>query len=265
MPIKLYEDNEMNVLDMLHDQYVCILFPENEHTISLANKLRNPHKQKRWMDNSANTENPPDIISPKNKMMIDVMQVDEYVQTEIRGKKVKHINPAKASEHKKLQQLYQALPNDTQLHHVIVCDSTPFPHGYQQYCDEFKRVVEYHNSRVPAYRQNFPGYKTIFLILDLSALYLVNPNQTPVKEGEVCQGMLHYWFVDDTFIKVLQSVQCEYVVWFTPYKQPNAYCMRNVKTGEAPQLPQICIYDIQAIQTVSTIKYDAGQLHSVEV
>ena len=49
--------------------------------------------------------------------------------------------------------------------------STKEDHDYQKYIDNFQRVFEKHNLKVPKYKENHPGYKTIFFIYDESSAY----------------------------------------------------------------------------------------------
>ena len=242
------------------------LFPHCHKTMRLYKNLFNT---KLWTDNSADTNNPPDFYSNRLKLMMDVMQVSEYAYEEQRGKKTKHVDPMKQREAKLLKDLAaKGIVAGKDCPVIVVANgdsSIGLEHNYQQYLNEFKRVVGYHNSRIPEYEANHPGLKTILFVFDQSSQYVVSAKKITkedTKAGNVCTATeLHCWFMDKNFVDFIASLDCEYVVWATPCKGGYEVLPWS---DEVPQMPRLCIFKVSDCKNLDTKVYDEDLLVSVE-
>ena len=116
-----------------------------------------------------------------------------------------------------------------------------------------------HNNQIDLYEKNHPGYKTIFLVLDESSAYLEIESK---MDNDVMRGRPHYWFWDNTFIKILKQLKIDYLIWYAPFKY------YEVQKGcEKPDLPEVCVIDIKDITQWGPhlISYDISKIKSAEL
>ena len=171
-----------------------------------------------WVDCSAKNDPPPDFYSESQKLMMEVMRIDDHA-FEQNGKV---INPTIQRESMRAKELRKKLnlSSDTQL---FINSPTDLPslqdHNYRFYKYNFKRVIEKHIEKIPLYRSNHPDYKLIFFVFDESSMYCQTDIQNRIiKKDEPVLGKPHVWYFDKAFIDVFMNSGIDYLIWFTPYK-----------------------------------------------
>jgi len=192
--------------------------------INLISSLRNYFRRKNWMNSSAKNAPPPDFYNDKTKTMMEVMKIDDHAFVDERGKIQ---NPTAEKESKLLQECfgkdYKKERQDITCY-VVVSSGLPTKedHNYRKYFANFQRVFEKHNSKIPNYKKNHFGYKTVFFVYDESSAYgeCVNPTDATSehKYGRIIKAKPHYPFLDKKFMNVIIQSDVDYVIWFMPWK-----------------------------------------------
>lgn len=118
-----------------------------------------------WLDNSANTNTPPDLINHELEMFIEVMRFDDHSKN---GKD----NPTRAKASKMKEELFEKMP-EVKNKHVFINAITDLPteqdHNYEMYVKGFQRTIKKHLSKLELYKNNFPNYKKASLLFDESS------------------------------------------------------------------------------------------------
>lgn len=266
--IKEAFDRESFIIDFLsqYDEEDILFIPDGHKTRRL---LKNITKSDLWHDNSGNTLNPPDFISDTLHLLLEVMQVDEYVSEKQIGKKTKRINTRKQKEAEYLRRLAEKGILDSNETPIIALpdgeDLIGLEHNYQQYLQDFQSVVGKHNKRIEAYKTKRQSYKTVFLVFDTSSQY-VETYQLQAKETRKAGNIFHarnfhYWFMDKAFIDFISTLNCDYLIWATPFKEGV-----DIIYTDAPslRLPKICIFKISECKNIQTKFYDPELTISTE-
>ena len=211
-----------------------------------------------WLDNSANTNYPPDIINDELKVFFEVMRFDDHSNN---GKD----NPNRARASKMEEELYERMPFLKQKR-VFINTVTELPtdedHSYQKYLNGFKRTVEKHLRKIPNYSSNYPNYKKGFLVFDESSgLYYNLINRLRKEELEhrtMPQVTPHLFFLDKFFVEAFIDSDLDYLIWYAPYKiDPN-----NLKL----KMPKVVFYDIKNFNCKKLlIEYEESKMISCEV
>lgn len=251
--VKLYQDDEENLLNELRGFNDNILFiPNKRHIRRTERKIINKIKNKKyWINSSAKDAMPPDFYNEKDKLMLEVMRVNDS-EFEDNGK---IINPEAKADRKLANELpkeFQEKINNDEIMLLAIGDtglSTNENHGYKRYVESFNRTLIKHIKHINNYRKNHQGYKLIFYIYDESRAYGLNEEQINIltyKEGDICLCSPHICFFDEKMIKILINQNIDYVIWYTPYKK---YLCENEE-----DIPKLCIYDIKKMKNTFKFK-----------
>lgn len=191
-----------------------------------------------WLDNSANTNIPPDLINHKLQIFIEVMRFDDHSKN---GKD----NPTRARTSKMKEELFEKMP-EAKNKNVFINAVTDLPtdedHSYAMYIKGFQRVIKKHLSKLETYQNNFPNYKKAFLLFDESSgVYyeLVDKLRKDIKIriGSSALVQTHLFFYDKNFVDTFINSDLDYLIWYCPYKIDN----ENNKID----FPYVIFYDIQ--------------------
>ncbi len=249
---------------MFDDELVCIdWFREPPNRIRCCNNaskkivktILDNKKWKLWTPSNGKNDPPPDFYCDKYQLMMEVMRVDDHT-----FKKNGHYrNPTNEAESRIYNELKaKGIVNGVNGNMVIVSAKSGLPteqdHNYNWYLANFERVIEKHNKKMDLYKQNHPGYKCIFFIVDESSSYLVAQNKDEIPDriipGEPFCGKPHIHFLDDNFISCLSKTKADFIIWYSPYKHIN---FANILI---PQLPKTYVYETAKLKKLRTIKYD---------
>lgn len=258
---RLFGDEEKDIIEHLQnidDSEICLPV-ESAEALSILNKIKDYWSK--WVDNSKNTNNPPDFYCDDYGLMMDVMRVND---TERLSVKNKLYNPAMSHErdiYNKIEQsgLLTAAPNarvtiigETEL-------STNNDHNFDFYFKNFLRVLKKHIESIPQYVHNHPKYKIIFVVFDESTAYfkINKPTNSYPTIGQQILGKPHLFFIDENFLNCFYNKGIDYLLWLTPYK------LLKTPQGFFP-LPQLTVYDLHKPRP-STINYDLNKMRSSEL
>lgn len=262
MKALLFAEKESNVVESFRDlekSEICLI-PDCAETKMICQSILDTERWANWIDSSGKSMPPPDFYNDHEKMMLEVMRVDDHGFK----KKGKIINQSLAREHMVERELREAgiLDQFPNLKSIIINADSGLPteedHNYCFYYDNFRRTLKHHKSKIGNYRVNHPGYKTIFFIFDESTAYVQVENVPDrIRERMLMKGQAHLWFADKRFVEAFQSGEIDYLIWYTPYK-----LIQSV--GSAPQLPVACVFDCKMID-FNLIDYDPIHMVSSEV
>lgn len=255
-----YFDDENKIIECLQDvekSSVCFAVL-NEEIVSVFESIHNEEQWKLWKNSSGKSDPPPDFYCDKLKLMMDVMRVDDHAYKNKKGKLVNPTNAKESSMQNELRQsgILDRFPNVKD----IICNAmTDLPtaqdHNYKFYNNNFIRTVEEHKRKIELYKQNHPGFKSIFFILDESSAYFEAEQrrdeiiyQAPIK------GYPHLWLLDQAFTNVFMGSEIDYVIWFAPYKQEHLFC--NII------LPEVVVYNTK--EHLDSRKYKIDNMISCE-
>ncbi len=211
----------------------------NEEIVSVFESIHNEEQLKLWKNSSGKSDPPPDFYCDELKLMMDVMRVDDHAY---KNKKGKIVNPTNAKESAMQNELRQSgildrFPNVKD----IICNAmTDLPtgqdHNYKFYNNNFIRTVEEHKRKIELYKQNHPGFKSIFFILDESSAYFeAEQRRDEIIFEAPIKGYPHLWLLDQAFTNVFMGSDIDYVIWFAPYKQEHLFC--------DIMLPEVVVYN----------------------
>lgn len=234
-------DDENKIIEWLQDvECSSVCFPiENDELVEIFESIHNEEQWKLWKNSSGNSDPPPDFYCDKLKLMMDVMRVDDHAYKNKKGKIVNPTNAQESAMQKELRQsgILDRFPNVKN----IICNAmTDLPteqdHNYKFYKNNFIRTIEEHKRKIDLYKQNHPGFKTLFFILDESSAYFESEqNHDAIIDGTHIKGYPHFWLLDQAFTNVFMGSEIDYVIWFAPYKQEHLFC--NII------LPEVVVYN----------------------
>lgn len=94
-----YFDDEKNIISWFQDvDCSSVCFPiENDELINIFNCIYNPELWTKWKDSSGKADPPPDFYCEENRLMMDIMRIDDHAFI---SKKGKFVNPTNARESK---------------------------------------------------------------------------------------------------------------------------------------------------------------------
>ena len=262
--IRLWEDKEANIIESFRqhiqgeDRPVCLLPDAEDPRKVMASIMDDAIWKNEWVDSSSKDAPPPDFYSESQKLMMEVMRIDDHA-FEQDGKIQNPTNKRARMRAKELiDDLQLNLRPDAKL---VINSPTDLPssedHNYRYYKSNFKRVIEKHIEKIPIYKSKHPDCKLIFFVFDESSMYCQTdtPNQT-VSEGEQIEGTLHHWYYDKAFTKVFMNSGIDYLIWFTPYKW--------IKMSIPPViLPLACVFDCKQ-EYMTLIDYPEDYMTSTE-
>ena len=261
-----------DTINLFDDELVCIEWFKdfsygmqfhNSSTRKIVSTILNDNKWKLWTASNGKDDPPPDFYCEKYKLMMEVMRVDDHT-----FKKNGHYrNPTNEAESKIYNELKSnGIVNGVNGNLVVVSAKSGLPteqdHNYKWYLSNFERVIEKHNQKINSYKQNHPGYKCIFFIVDESSAYLVarSKNEIPkeIIPGAPFYGKLHHHFFDDNFISCLSKTKADFIIWFSPYKH------YNFASPIRRQLPKAFAYDVSKLKNFYSMKYDTNLIFQSE-
>ncbi len=248
----LFGDKEIDFIEdfrMLKSEEIFIVGNEDEieKIINIVNNSKD------WIDSSGKNQLPPDFYNGKEKVMMEVMRVDDHGYRKHR----KTINPTYRRENEIRKELEEKgfdklFPNAK----LIVSANTGLPtkedHNYEYYYKNFQRTIQKHCDNIKNYRNNHKDYKLIFLVYDESSAYIDAESTNEIS----VYGRLHSYFLDKRFVECFQNEDIDYLVWMTPYK-------RYQYAPEKLQPPRATVYDIKNINC-ELIEYDEKRMVSSE-
>lgn len=250
--MRMFGDKEIDFIEdfrMLKSEEIFVVGNEDEIE-KIINIINNNSD---WIDSSGKDQPPPDFYNKKEKVMMEVMRVDDHGYIKHR----KTINPTYIRENEIRKELeekgFDKLFPNVQL---IVTANTGLPtkedHNYEYYYKNFKRTIEKHRDNINNYRENHKDYKLIFFVHDESSAYIDAESTNEIS----AYGRLHFYFFDKRFVECFQNEDIDYLVWMTPYK-------RYQYAPEKLQPPKAIVYDIKNINC-ELIEYDEKRMVSSE-
>ena len=205
-------DDENKIIEWLQSvECSSVCFPVlNEEIVSVFESIHNEEQLKLWKNSSGKSDPPPDFYCDELKLMMDVMRVDDHAY---KNKKGKIVNPTNAKESAMQNELRQSgildrFPNVKD----IICNAmTDLPtgqdHNYKFYNNNFIRTVEEHKRKIELYKQNHPGFKSIFFILDESSAYFeAEQRRDEIIFEAPIKGYPHLWLLDQAFTNVFMGL-----------------------------------------------------------
>ena len=206
-----------------------------------------------WVDSSGMDQKPPDFYNEKEKIMMEVMRVDDHGYK----KHGKIINPTYMRENevrKELKNLgFDALfPNAKLVLNVDTGLSTNEDHNYEYYYKNFQRTVINHCEKIENYRENHKNYKLIFFIYDESTAYI---EADEIRDSGI-YGKPHLYYLDKRFVECFLQADIDYLIWMAPYK-------RFHDAPDDKQLPKVAIYDLKNFK-YELIEYKKEKMVSSE-
>lgn len=259
-------DNEVEIIrdfQLVPTDSICIIPDGEEESSDVILSVLDEDQWKRWTASAGKGDPPPDFYSDEYGLMMDVMRVDDHGFISPKGKV---INPTLAKEHEIIKDferkgLFVTNP-DVRLQ---VLASTDLPaeedHNYIFYRDSFRRTVESHIKKIRLYKENHPGYKVIFFVLDESSAYF--QLELPMKEiaiGEGFSGYPHLWYEDEAFVTTFENTEVDYLIWYTPYKHCTAF---SEDDGSRLILPQVVVFNAKNIG-IPLNRYNPALMESAE-
>ncbi len=211
--------------------------------------------RKEWINCSGKSDPPPDFYNNKHKLMMEVMRIDDHAFVDTKGKIQ---NKTLQREGKIFKEINQPDRNDIKL---FITANTQLPtnedHNFERYYKNFERVFKEHEKKIDLYKENHPGFKTIFFIFDESSAYLEALNDEHVdkeiKQGSLIQGNPHVFCLDKKFVEIIKESKVDYVLWYAPWK-----LLRYIKNDglEMVNLPKCAIYDVKNLTDKKLIEYN---------
>ena len=170
-----------------------------------------------WTDNSSNTNNPPDYINSKEKLMLEIMRVDDHEGG------VNHPNALESKAYYRLEKSMREHGKTLEGLTVFINPSldNSSPNNHLIYLSNLRRIVEKHAKRISTYRKEHTGYKLGFLIFDESPAYVETKSKYDgaLHPGDViCSVRPYHALYDKNILDYLLQFDIDYVIWMTPYK-----------------------------------------------
>lgn len=243
-------DNEAEIIrdfQLVPTDCICIIPNGEAESSDVVLSVLDEDRWKQWVDSSGKGDPPPDFYSDTYGSMMDVMRVDDHGFI---SKKGKVVNPTLAKEHEIIKDferkgLFVTNP-DVRLQVLASTDlPTDEDHNYSFYRDSFRRTIASHIKKIKRYKENHPGYKVIFFVLDESSAYFELDSCTRrISEGEAFSGYPHLWYEDKEFIEAFANTEIDYLIWYTPYKHCTAF---SEDDGNCLILPQVVVFNVKNI------------------
>ncbi len=266
-------ESETEIIEFFQDpvrQNSVFFLTESSLEHCAYNAIQNSAQWKKWTDASAHDAPPPDFYSDKMRLMMDVMKVEDHSHE---SKKRKLINPLAVEEQRMRKELEETgilerCPNA----HVICNAKTDLPtnedHRFEWYQENFRRVVEEHNRKIPLYQKNHPGYKTIFFIFDESTAYAQLHAGRMVcapEQGQKERIFRPHSHAHDAFFQnVIKKLSTDVIIWFSPYKSFPAFSIGDMRFSS---IYETAVIDVKKLKNGRTpaIQYPQGLMISSEV
>lgn len=238
------------------------LMPNNSKTRKIYFSLSDENSWKEWTDTSAKNELPPDFYNDKLKLMMDVMRIDDHAYVDEKGRVINRHNERESKLAKEIISLGEMFEKAAEQGNLFITPDSGLrgyqDHNYDFYVNNFRRVIGKHINKINKYKNNHPGFKTMFFVFDESSPYAKcfddkRPNF--VNEKFFCQP--HYWWLDDNMLSLFENSDVDYLIWMCPYKHFDA----EIKLD----FPIAMIYDVKKIKYNKLISYEFKDMTSLEI
>ena len=258
-------DNEERIINFLQDQSEeeILFYPKVLKYSKKIKSIINQKGWKNWINSSGKQELPPDFYNTNNKIMMDVMRVDDHAFINKKGRVVNYHNQRESQLRKeiisKVPNLKEISDQGRLIINPVVRDiPIDLDHNYIFYVNNFRRVVGKHIEKIENYKKNHIGYQLVLLVFDESSPYIEKTNEYDVasKPGQIIRGNPHIWWLDKNMIYILKNSNADYVIWFTPYKY--------IKSIGQVRLPKVVIYNTKKIPYKKLITYNVNKMDSLE-
>lgn len=165
-----------------------------------------------WIDNSADTNNPPDYLNDVDHIMMDFMCTNDY-EKRSRSGKVK--NEVAAAENKIIKELKSRLSGEVtkNIEMKAISDIEPKP-DFEKYYNNIKHVLESHGRQTSKYRENHPDKDIVFCVCDLS-------EHDHLMQDAAGNTRIFLPCYDRSVLQMIKKCMVEYVIWLTPYLLPD--------------------------------------------
>ena len=241
-------DDERKILDFMHglNKSDCfILSDRNEgssyflRTADIVQSLIEEGRQPEWLNNTKSQE-PPDFINEKEKLMMEVMRFDDHSKD---GRN----NPVLVKEkqmNKEIESLKNIFPNAKMAFSNPVTDlSTDEDHNYHNFYTGFQRTVKKHVSKIAKYRVYHPNKELAFLVMnEASGIYFES------VDGKSTVGKLHLPFFDNRFLDAFKNEDLDYLLLFSPFNHFET-------TNGLIELPKLVAIDVKHFKDNPDMKY----------
>lgn len=141
MSFMAFYDKESDIFRLMqsipYEKIACLTESDSEE--KLVDAIRN---STHWIDNSADTNNPPDYLNDVDHIMMDFMRTNDY---EKRSKSGKVKNEVAATENKIIKELKNLLSDEVtkNVDMKVIPDVEPKP-DFGKYYNNIKHVLESH-------------------------------------------------------------------------------------------------------------------------
>ena len=219
-------------LGLIPSEKVCPL-TNSESEIELFESFK---KHDLWIDNSNDTNDPPDYYNNADGYMMDFMRTNDY---EIHKRNGKVVNNIAAAENRMVKEIEASgildlLPNISK-ENIICVPKDDIKPSFTKYYNNIERVLEDHNKQTDNYRKNHPNCKLIFCVCDLSEhehiIRRVNP------DGKLIDDIVYNPCFDNSVLHIIKELDVDFVVWYRPWLMP---------TTDSPQLVIIDVHKLDA-------------------
>lgn len=241
----------------------CLAPGGEEDAAWVVESILVPERWANWSESAGKGDPPPDFFCDMDKLMMDVMRIDDHGFVSPKGKLV---NPTLAKEHEIIRMLQQktSIRDDPNIR-LQVLTTTDLPkdedHNYRFYRDNFIRTVQAHQKKIKRYKENHPGYRVVFFVMDESSAYFeLDSRNERIIEGEWSTGIPHLWYRDEVFVNAFVSSEIDYLIWYAPFKHCDAFSETD---GTPFTPPSAVVYNIREF-CAPLIKYDEERMDSTE-
>lgn len=237
--MKLYFDNELNILKDIHELNAseCCIISDTEgsknylRAARIIDRILDDKTFSNWIDNSKSNL-PPDLINEKDSLIMEVMRVDDHSPD---GK----TNPSLARQRetgKEAEEFLKQMPDGVRFIANAVTDlPTDEDHNYKFYYSSFQRTLRKHLSKLEQYKKNHTNKKVIFLVFDeTSGVYCEKVSRNDDK----LLARLHFPFCDNRFLSAFIDSDLDYLMWYIPYNHYQSL-------GEHLILPRLILIDVK--------------------
>lgn len=237
---------------------------ESKEAENIYQQIHSTELWKNWTNSSGKSDPPPDFYADKYTLMMDVMRIDDHAFIDSKGKVQNPTNAGESKLYKELKDagILQLFPNADVFINAKTVLPTEQDHNYSFYKENFKRVLSEHIKKIPLYKNNHQGYKTIFFILDESSAYIEcqgeKPDMDKMQENDKIKALPHFFFWDSSFIEVFKDKQIDFLIWYAPFK-----LLRSDKG--IIDLPKVAIFDCRILSNADLQSYNSAQMCSVEL
>lgn len=243
------------------DSFEIWLMPNNSKTRKIYFSLSDENSWKEWTDTSAKNELPPDFYNDKLKLMMDVMRIDDHAYVDEKGRVINRHNERESKLTKEIISMGELFEKAAEQGNLFITPDSGLrgyqDHNYDYYVSNFKRVVEKHIKKIEKYKQNHPGFKTIFFVFDESSPYIkCFDDYRPKNVGEKVFAQPHWWWIDNNMLSVIKDSEIDYLIWMCPYK----YFKAEIEL----EYPKAMIYDVKKIKYNKLFNYDNKDMDSLE-